>query len=435
MKRCCRKVHTVALLFLLQALVDARRGVSTRCRKFCLDLPNLHAQQVDFQNSCSTISIRGGGRAPSSERNAQNRFAKSLIYPVASAGATIVSIWHDQISPILRFLKDRLSRDDDKSGTGRNSHKKSTLKTRISTMHRKSTKQATDNTTAKVSALLVPSRVLKLTLLALLIAEGLDRVGILYEDTPALLKARLEDYWFYTLQPKLVRYKKRMQLFYWNQVEPLLPEAILYSDFYNAPLSFSSVVTTKVSFAIGASIGMIASPVLSTWICRFWKPIVGVYGLAEVNHHFNSNGKKFVKWFGETPETLGSILNGLLNQVLNVVRGVVFGDQHVVGGHVGERNTSSLLFSGDSRLPLLGWGGEESIVRDRKSGSDYSLGLASRNEKDPEFYGLQDELKDGMIVNGLSAHRVGSHPMKEKREFAMKGFWLGCCLGFAVFRL
>lgn len=411
----------VQVLLLRAALIKA--GGATR-QSFGLDCPPGNPRQCLTSPHLPLLTVRGGGRAPVSANNFKSRVASCLVDPFTAAGSGIASVWNDHVSPALQSWKGQFSNDKDDKRNGR----------RNDVNTRSYTRSASDPTTAtKLSALLLPSRIFKLTLLALLIAEGLDRIGILYEDTPALLKSRLDEYWRYTLHPKLVRCREKMQLFYWNRVEPLMPESILYSDFYNDPLSLSALFTTKVAFAVGASLGMIASPLLAAWMCRFWKPIVGVYGLAELNHYCNRHGSKFVRWLGETPETLGTTLNGILNQILNLVRGVVFGRRQTAETGGGERNRISMIFAGDSSmLPLLG-GGEQQFGKGVRAESDYSLGFSSKSKDDSEFQGLLEEFRDWMIVSGNS--RVGSQPIREKRDFAVKGFWLGCCLGFALFRI
>lgn len=430
MERCNIKLPIVAVLLAFLPIILANAGRGAANRPFGI-YQRRHSQQQhrwDSRQFSSIHEFRGGGRAPASSQSGSSRIPSTLTDPMTAAGAGVASVWQDHVAPTLKSWKDHLSKQQEEMpDRGRGSQKR-TSRTSPTNDRRYSESGTLDTTTARLSALLVPSRVIKLTLLALLIAEALDRVGILYEDAPALLKSRLEDYWFYNLQPKLVRCKEKMQLFYWNRVEPHLPECILYSDFYNTPLSFSSIFTTKVAFAVGASIGMIASPLLAAWTCRVWKPLLGIYGLAEFNHYCNQTGKRFVQWLGETPQTLGATLNGVLYQVLNLVRGIVFGDRHVAADLQGRRN--SLIFTGDSRLPLLG-GGDEPNAKGRKNGKDDPLGFASRKDE-TEFQGLLDEFKDWMVVNGP---REPSRPIQEKRKFAMKGFWLGCCLGFALFGL
>jgi hypothetical protein len=82
-----------------------------------------------------------------------------------------------------------------------------------------------------------------------------------------------------------------------------------------------------------------------------------------------STWQKFVRWLGETPETVDTTLNGLLNQVLHLSQG------------------------------------------------------------------LLTEAEAGIISHGpFRADRISPH-LEGRREFDLKGFWLGCCLEYALFRL
>ena len=386
------------------------------------------------------LDLRGGGASSYSSAHASP-------HPWSASGERLASAWQHAVWPRLEALRHRFTTKlDEMTGSEREQDNATRRVLRSKTSNNRDGNADVPATT--VSSILVPSRVFKLALLAWLLAEGLERVGILYEDAPALLKSRLGDFWCFHLQPKLIRCKERCQLFYWNRIEPLLPDAVLYSDFYNAPLSskilLQSLSTTKVAFALGAAVGMLASPLLAQAAAQHWRPILAVYGLAEVNHYCTKRGQKFVQWLGETPQTLGATLDGILNQVRSLVRRILLGEKQLdnngyFGGYFGAVNR--LSYAGNTRLPLLG-GGDDNARHFNKSRKSQRNGVS---EEESDFQMLLDDFKEWMVANGPQRHSAPSllppsrfstdSESEEKRQFATKGFLIGCGIGLAFFRV
>jgi hypothetical protein len=384
--------------------------------------------------TASGLNFRGGGSGSST--------LPSQLDPVSSSGARLAAVWQNKMLPRLQSWKQQISANVYvMKGEEYDDSKTATSGTYSNTNHRLPA-TSNDSTAFSMSSLLLPSRVFKLTLLALLLAEGLDRIGILYEDAPALLKSRLDLFWYCNLQPKLIRWKERAQLFYWNQIESMPP-----NSFYNTLLSafsLSFLSTTKVAFAMGATIGMIASPLLAQGATTYWRPLVAIYGLAEINHYCTRKGHKFVQWLGETPQTLGATLDGILNQMRNLVRRFVLGDRHVdeYGGFHGMTLRSRLQYTENSRLPLLG-GGEDNTNTTRRSTK--STPHHEGDGDDSDFQILLDDFKEWMVANVQQRYQEPSVLLpsrlstdvvaEERRQFATKGFLIGCGLGLAFFRL
>jgi hypothetical protein len=120
------------------------------------------------------------------------------------------------------------------------------------------------------SLLLLPVRLCKLSLAAWLLAEALDRIGILHEETPAVLRLQLQHVWYDNVQPHLADLPVRLKSA-WHRVAP---EGI-------------QGIPTKYQFAIGAGVGMAVSQPLAvlswTALTVVWQPTLLVYGLAELH--------------------------------------------------------------------------------------------------------------------------------------------------------
>ncbi len=119
-----------------------------------------------------------------------------------------------------------------------------------------------------LSILLFPIRIAKLSLIAWLLAEALERFGILHEETPTLLRSQVHRVW-YDVQPHLFTFRDRIRST-WKQMAPRgLPSLAI-----------------KYQFAIGAACGMMASPLLGV----AWQPVLLFYGLAEANARAKATG-------------------------------------------------------------------------------------------------------------------------------------------------
>jgi hypothetical protein len=229
----------VLLLLLLALLTSANakeRGANKQFQSFfvlyrhrdtCCCCSGWHHHP---KNCYDAIFIRGGGKDHRDRDVGYRAVVKTRKDPIAAATATVVSVWQHHISPTLQsWTQQLLSNQDAKTTTtiattttkkpNRHHNKnnqdryKKSLKGHSTDQRSIKTMGSLSNSTITLSTILVPSRGLKVTLLALLIAEGLDRIGFLYEDNPSLLKRNLEEFWYYNLQLKLLRCKERIQLF------------------------------------------------------------------------------------------------------------------------------------------------------------------------------------------------------------------------------
>eukprot|EP00532_Pseudo-nitzschia_australis_P018579 CAMPEP_0168293290 /NCGR_PEP_ID=MMETSP0142_2-20121227/7799_1 /TAXON_ID=44445 /ORGANISM="Pseudo-nitzschia australis, Strain 10249 10 AB" /LENGTH=631 /DNA_ID=CAMNT_0008241341 /DNA_START=128 /DNA_END=2023 /DNA_ORIENTATION=- len=273
---------------------------------------------------------------------------------------------------------------------------------------------------------LLPTRVLKLSLIAFVLAEALDRVGILYEDTPAIFKAQAEALWFCNILPLLARLRLRVEMFYhrcWKPrlgkfyhrcIEPYwLPaqkQLIQLGIFQKEDRDFfvhkvaSLLSTTKATFALGAAAGMIATPVVWTWTTRSWKLVGAVFVLAEANHYCKRRGRKLVQVLGDTPQTLGATLDGILDQFQRLVRKTVLGQRVVVdsGGRrrrqAQQQQQQCVEYNGSSSYNSTNYDNND-------SDEDYHLGyngIGNSNGGVADQYGDTHAMT---LMDGMEAHR------------------------------
>jgi len=168
---------------------------------------------------------------------------------------------------------------------------------------------------------------------------------------------------------------------------------------------------------------------------------VGVYGLAEINHYCKQNGQRFVHWLGETPDTLGVVLDGILDQCRRFFRRILFGERNSGSSN---RSVGFYDLCGTANtMALLDAGGDASRKSSMKD-SRYSLGITSstvgasqRKEEASELQGLVDEFKGWLVApqQGLTSYfGVTNSAQNEKRELMKRGFMLGVAIGIAFLR-
>jgi hypothetical protein len=171
--------------------------------------------------------------------------------------------------------------------------------------------------TPSLGVVLLPFRLLKLSVAAWVLAEILDQFGILNEYTPSILKSQFHRVW-YDVQPKFHRV--------WYDVQPKVQAGHEKLGQWWSTTTQERLpgMPPKYQFAIGASLGMIASPLLATVTFSLWQPAVLLYGLSELNAHFKAKGKLHLGAIlgnGKGGENLVASLESLLDRVRQWVRG------------------------------------------------------------------------------------------------------------------
>jgi hypothetical protein len=307
-----------------------------------------------------------------------------------------------------------------------------------------------------LSSMFVPSRIIKLSILSIILAEVLDRVGILYEDIPSILKTQCIAFWYYDIIPIYYNIKNTIGTIYNKFIHSLLPvpavdaieifminlkNNILYDCDYILWYTGKFISSLKVAFAIGVSCGLIGTPLLLRWTNLYWKPAVALYGLAEINHYCKRNMDiHLFKVLGEAPSTLGSTVDGILDQCRRLIRRTFFGQkqsQSVGGGgaddyYLGYYSSSSgslvsrgnnLLIEGRSRsrsrsrssssgdgdttaMTTIGGGSSSSrsgggtlLKKKKKKDNNKNKNTKKAARDDIAFQGLIDEFKGWMITH------------------------------------
>jgi hypothetical protein len=198
-----------------------------------------------------------------------------------------------------------------------------------------------------VSVVLFPSRIFKLSLAAWILSEALDFLGILNDDTPRLLKHQMDRVWC-DVQPKLVYGIARIKR-WWS-------ETLTLENLERIP--------SKYNFAVGTSLGMIVSPVLSIVVGSLWQPVVFIYILAEANASLKARSKfDLASLFVRTHHDIGTTLDHALERLRQMIRSAVPHPQSVDGALIqtsgGSRDMHSRRMQKDHpktpRKSLLPW--------------------------------------------------------------------------------
>jgi hypothetical protein len=150
-------------------------------------------------------------------------------------------------------------------------------------------------------------RIFKLSLAAWILSEALDFLGILNDDTPRLLKHQMDRVW-YDVQPKLVHGIARIKMW------------------WSGTLTLENLerIPSKYNFALGTSLGMIVSPVLSIVAGSLWQPALFIYILAEANASLKARSKFHLgSLFERTPHDIGTTLEHHLERLRRMIRSAV----------------------------------------------------------------------------------------------------------------
>jgi hypothetical protein len=234
----------------------------------------------------------------------------------------------------------------------------------------------TDKRANTLKLLLLPRRLLKIGGASFILCECLDLFGILNEETPLILKSQVDRVWYGELRPRLsdITFQIRQ---WWKARENI-----------RIPL--------KYEFALGATAGMMASPLFSLLTASAWQPALLLYGLAELNAYCKSRN---CQW------NLGSLLStgpvkaigASIERILEKMRGTVhkvFSDQDP---------TQLLTYDGTSFVSY-----QEGRVNDVR----YSLGPA------PDLVASKQQLEFSLNGQRLPRHGMIRH-----------GFFVGGALG------
>ena len=239
---------------------------------------------------------------------------------------------------------------------------------------------------------LLPTRLFRLSLTAWILAEGLDRLGVLHPDMPAVLRSQFHRVW-YDLQPHWTQWQRRI-VSAWRRV---------------APRGLKST-PTKYQFAVGAGVGMIVSPVLLPWTMALWQPALALYGLAEWNARSKLLLQTHHPWALHVDQGLESVRQAMTGLVLPPVS----------TDRVSYPQTRMLATSGGSKK------------------ATYKLGISSSSSSALTPETTTPSPRSHTLVTASSNNNSRSHLMKdhvpdwEHRqlvEMIRHGFWVGGVVG------
>ena len=297
-------------------------------------------------------------------------------------------------------------------------------------------------TSLSLKSTFAATRVLKLSVVAFLLVEVLDRNGILFADTPETVKARIEKCcadircWAEGWSATYANIRTRVKCWYYRRCKRWIRELEMWEENgYVGPIIWS---TTKAAFVIGAACGMIATPLFYSWAAELFRPLMAIVGIAEANHYLKTRGLKFVELLGETPQTLGATLDGLLERCRKLVRRLLqkivrsehdcycegYGSGRSHSGAVDDRYGDSTVIG--LMIGSLSWRKEERTKRSK--GVDYSLGI-SATRKNNGWH--QNRGRVMRTFDESNACEIESYT-RECRAMAKQGLVLGCAIGLAM---
>ena len=175
-----------------------------------------------------------------------------------------------------------------------------------------------------ISVVFIPTRILKLSIAAWCLAEFLDYCGIVTngssdssstkEETTSRLQAQLHRLW-YRAQPKVQEVQTKVQRWWTNHPEIV---QLLRPSTWSSKEQLSKALEdlpAKYQFAMGASLGMITSPILWSVSSSVFPPLAVLCGLAELNHRFKQQNPAFhLKHYTGGDNTIGATIDHYLEQ-------------------------------------------------------------------------------------------------------------------------
>lgn len=379
--------------------------------------------------SSRALHTRGGGsshQVGSGDRNDFPDLVQTATSLSASATNLVVSgymvaqeVTRQQIIPTLQnphqklwrparsFIQEQQAKAVERRRLEQEQHEKDLKSTPIkrtvapNTEHRSNTlrKSATSSSEASqtqrlsgLGIILLPSRIFKLSLGAWVMAEVLDRIGILHEDTPALMRSQFHRVW-YDVQPFLSKAQTRLSQV-WGRCTP--------SNLRN--------VATKYQFAIGAGIGMIFSPLVLTVTAIAWQPALLLYGLSELNELAKESGRGLETWLGQN--RLEQSIDRGLSKIRQSVR-IILPDQ---GQHYSQQALLGGTTGGSKQPYTLGMVAYCSPPVSKKKVPAHMRLVASRtsNPQDGTVTGaqssdpFQEMVRHGALVGGALAFLLGA---------------------------
>ena len=242
-------------------------------------------------SSSSNLSKRNNKK----NHNNNNNSFKAAIEPVGKSFIDLMKstksfleflISHQQnhiVKPIQRRINTVLTtRSNDTTGTvttdDTDTTEVGTKEKTTSTRNNKLTLSSSSSSPfSTIAAIITNNRIVGIIGISLFVAEILDTFDVLNIDLPTLTKSQVNRVWYNDVQPKLTKIQRIV--FEW------LDKTVTLENLEKVP--------KKYNFAIGASLGMIIYPNISSLIMTIWKPTLIMYLIAEFNATLASKNQNF----------------------------------------------------------------------------------------------------------------------------------------------
>lgn len=351
-------------------------------------------------------SIRGGASGPSkgsvppkSTSDDVGEFASSLWIVTKRAFAKHVQpVLQDPKENLLIPMKEAIKDPGEKLWKPINTFVQSQA---THAQHRRSNYTEIETQIETVSIMLVPLRLCKLFLSAWLLTEALDYCGILDERAgSSKLKNQVRRVW-YRAQPRVNRWQTRLEIWWETKATLLHPSTWSSKTELRAALSR---IPYKFHFAIGASVGMIMSPLVRPLGACILQPTLILYALSELNHQWKEKNEKFhLKNLTGGDNTFGATADYCLTELRTFLRRVVQGpaksldqfDFGPSGGAEGSEVTGHIEYLTRQMKDLT-----EGI-------SDLKDGMENTDEAQAQEEDMMSMIKKGLLVGGTVGLLVG----------------------------
>ena len=412
------------LVFFFLVLSEARCAPPIRCRRTTASIysklfPDARGTTKQRRTYLIQIkSIRGGASGPSKgsvpSKSASDDFGEfaSSLWIVTKRAFTkhVQPVLQDPKEKIFTPMKEAIQDPGEKIWKPINTFVQSQA---TQAQDRRSNYTAIETQAETVSIMLGPLRSCKLFLSAWLLAEALDYCGILDEHAgPSKLKSQARRFW-YRAQPRVTRWQTRLELWWETKATLLHPSTWSSKSKLRAALSQAPY---KYHFAIGASVGMIMSPLVLSLGAAILQPTIILYAVSEVNHQWKEEHDDFhLKNFTGGDNTLGATVDYYLTKLRTFLRRVMQGpakslDQwsHGIDFGPSRREEGSQLTISRSQITIsnLEYLGRQ--MRDLKEGiSDLKDDMQNADEAQAEEEHMMDIIKKGLLVGGAVGFAAG----------------------------
>ena len=463
------RFRIMVLLFAVQVVLSARTSLLLPVREYTIidrgnetiESRNLRVlddhRRVHNSHRSQSIRIRGGGIG-------------------GTTFVTMPAFFHDNVKPMAKEIQERFQqRMDDlfeqkssERGDQLNRNKiwretaESPMQSAFSSSSYASSSQLESSSALKsssysqtrtsVKTVSLPIRVLKLIFVAFTVKETfdeakeifdemkerLDQAGVLDGETRGIICARIADFWENDVRRAFANVRSKVEGWYNQHVKKWISKTRAYylerREGNGMGISFhrKSRIMIKITFALSTVCGIFLMPRLFSSLRLLWRPVLVLVALSETNHYSKMHGRKFVELLGDTPQSLGVMLDVFLERFRKLIWNLIHNmkdseaesDYYYEGYGSGNTSRGAVDDYYKDSISLGLMGGDvlrddfkrKTKMRKRSCGSDvYSLGISA-------YHDDLNERKD--FDMGFCSDK--------RRAIAIQGLFLGCALGLAL---